>query len=325
MDRRGGHACLQMGRDAGARADVWGVPPLDLCRPTCYSLVMVGPDDDENEDDESAGKPLIEDIGLARNNAADPQAVVDRMVPSDVREKYDVVSYRNAAVILSETRQNEFSEILDALRAFAITTRMIRVAGGNESEIPKVFSQKLRPLGWHETIISADLAVTLSWREEIGKTKGGKSKMGPKSRVIKRERYLDGHKIDFVKDKVAFDLEWNSKDQTFDRDLYAMNAFFLAGAIDAGILVTRSKSMDDVFRSVGPALTKSGQIERRKDGSEKPTIVKYGASTTWMGKLLYRLNAGRNGGCPILAIGITPKAVSDWRRPKKQPTRLPRE
>lgn len=32
--------------------------------------------------------------------------------------------------------------------------------------------------------------------------------------------YIDGHNIDFVKGKVAFDLEWNSKDQTFDRDLW---------------------------------------------------------------------------------------------------------
>jgi hypothetical protein len=269
-------------------------------------------DDDDDDDGDEGSDALPEDIALAPSEAADPASVVDRKVPADVRSKYEIVSYRNAAVILAETRPTEFDEILDALRAFTITTKMIRVAGGNESEMPKAFSQKLRPLGWHETIISADLSVTLSWREEIRKTKAGKSVTAPKTRVIKREKYLDGHKIDYVKDKVAFDLEWNSKDQTFDRDLYAMNAFFLAGAIDAGILVTRSKRMDDVFRSVGPALTKTGAIEKLKDGRDKPTIVKYGASTTWMGKLLYRLNAGRNGGCPILAVGITPAVMSDW-------------
>lgn len=273
--------------------------------------------DQENDDDPTEGGSFGDDIALTPNEAADPQSIVDRKVPSDIRTKYDVVSYRNAAVILAETRPTEFNEILDALRTFAITTEMIRKAGGNESEIPKVFSKKLRPLGWHETIIAADLAVTLSWREEVGKTKRGKSIMEPRTRAIKREKYLDGHKIDYVKDKVAFDLEWNSKDQTFDRDLYAMNAFFLAGAIDAGVLITRSKSMDEVFRTIGPALTKTGAVEKLKDGSDRPTMTKYGASTTWMGKLLYRLNAGRNGGCPILAIGITPHAVSDWRPPKK--------
>jgi hypothetical protein len=278
---------------------------------------MADIDDQEEEDDPTEGESLGDDVALAPNEAADPPAIVNRKIPSDIRQKYEVASYRNAAVILTETRQDEFNEILDALRAFTITTEMIRKAGGNESDIPKVFSQKLRPLGWHETVIAADLTVTLSWREEVGRTKRGKAVLGPKTRVIKRDKYLDGHKIDYVKDKVAFDLEWNSKDQTFDRDLYAMNAFFLAGAIDAGILITRSKSMDDVFRAAGPALTKTGIVEKQKDGSDKPTMAKYGASTTWMGKLLYRLNAGRNGGCPILAIGITPAAVTDWPPPKK--------
>lgn len=81
--------------------------------------------------------------------------------------------------------------------------------------------------------------------------------MESRLRTIQREKYLDGHKIDYVKGKVAFDLEWNSKDQTFDRDLYAMNAFFLCGAIDVGVLVTRSLAMNDVFRTIGPALSKT--------------------------------------------------------------------
>jgi hypothetical protein len=179
--------------------------------------------------------------------------------------------------------------------------------------MPRVFSALLHPLGWHETVISADLHVTLSWRSQIGVRNNNKPIWAPFKRTIKREKYLDGHKIDYVSGKVAFDLEWNSKDQTFDRDLYAMNAFFLAGAIDVGVLVTRSASLNEVFKSVGPALTKTGEIEKTKKGTPRSTMSKYGASTTWMGKLIYRLNAGRNGGCPVLAIGITPAAVRDWK------------
>ncbi|WP_244888944.1 BglII/BstYI family type II restriction endonuclease [Jannaschia rubra] len=37
----------------------------------------------------------------------------------------------------------------------------------------------------------------------------------------------------------------------------------------------------------------------------------FGASTTWIGKLLYRLDAGPNGGCPVLEIGITSECVAD--------------
>lgn len=278
---------------------------------------MAGGEEIDEGDIEREGEASLDDVSSTPDDVADPQSVTDRKIPKDIRTKYEVISYRNAAVVLAETRQSELNELLDALRAFTITTAMIRTAGGNESDIPKQLSTKLRPLGWYETIISADLRVTLSWREQVGKTKAGRPRTEPCSKVITRAKYLDGHKIDYVKGKVAFDLEWNSKDQTFDCDLYAMNAFFLAGAIDVGILLTRSQSMNEVFRTVGPALKKNGDVEKRKDGSDKPTLVKYGASTTWMGKLLYRLNAGRNGGCPILAIGITPAVVSDWSPPRK--------
>lgn len=269
-------------------------------------------------DDDNGDSSNQDDVSLAPNDAADPKAIVDAKVPKDIRDKYEVFSYRNAAVILSETRKPEFDEILNALRSFSITTQTIRKAGGNETDIPKLFSAALQPLGWRETRIHADLVVTLTWREEVGKSKNGKTKTEVRTRTLQRDKYLDGHKIDYVKEKVAFDLEWNSKDQTFDRDLYAFNAFFLSGAIDAGILLTRSASLDDVFRSVGPALKKDGKtIETLSDGTPRSTMSKYGASTTWMGKLLYRLNAGRNGGCPVLVFGITPKCVSDWKPPPK--------
>ena len=97
-----------------------------------------------------------------------------------------------------------------------------------------------------------------------------------------------------MRGKVALDFEWNSKDQTFDRDLYAFRAFFESGAIEAAMLVTRGVSLNELFRSMGSDIS-----------------AKYGASTTWLGKLRYRLEAGRGGGCPILVFGITSKQVRD--------------
>jgi hypothetical protein len=236
-----------------------------------------------------------DDVATYPTNA-DPKEIVERKVPADILAKYEVYSYKNAAVILSEVRQTEYAEICAGLRAFTVDTATLRKAGGNESDIPKEFNKTLRPLGWHETIIRADLHVSLHWKEPVGVTPKGKMKFGKRDRKILRERYLDGHKIDYVKGTVAFDLEWNSKDQTFDRDLYAFNAFFMSGAIDVAVLVTRSAALNDIFRHEG-------------------IMAKYGASTTWMGKLLYRMNAGRNGGCPVLVVGITPACVSDWAAP----------
>jgi len=129
--------------------------------------------------------------------------------------------------------------------------------------------------------------------------------MRPDSTSHMINNFIDGHKIDYVKGRTAFDLEWNSKDQTFDRDLYALRAFHECGLISTGIMVTRSEKLNPVFDAV-PQLDKTGQ----KVG--KNVRAKYGASTTWMGKLLYRLNAGRHGGCPVLVFGITPKLIEDW-------------
>lgn len=232
-----------------------------------------------------------DDTAGAPNEVGDPAEFVARHIPADVLARYEVYSYRNAALILAEAHPAEFGELMEALRGFRLTRVIIAKPGGSESEVPKAFSTLLRPHGWHETTIQADLLVKLLWRES-GVNARGKAVTTAMSSELTKARFLDGHKVDYVKGRVAFDLEWNSKDQTFDRDLYAMSAFSQCGVIDVGVLLTRSADLNSVFR-------------------EMKLMTKYGASTTWMGKLLYRLNAGRNGSCPVLAIGIRPECIED--------------
>lgn len=266
---------------------------------------------DDPEEDVGSFTTEVEDIASAPAETGDPAELVRLKIPPDLLDRYEVFSYRSAAVILTETLRSEFDEILDALRRFSITSDLIRRAGGNESDIPKLLSATLRPKGWNETIVQGDLVVRQIWREQIG-ARSGKPVFAKRVSERTRERYLDGHKIDYVKGRLAFDLEWNSKDQTFDRDLYAFSAFSQCGIIDAAVLVTRSAELNPVFRALGPALKRNGMPDLKADGTPRMTYEKYGASTTWMGKLLYRLNAGRNGGCPVLAIGIRPGCISDW-------------
>lgn len=232
------------------------------------------------------------DVSLGK--ASDPDDVSLACFPAEIAQKFEIHSYRNAAGILKNSFAEQFADLVRALRDFSISRDMIRRPGGSKSEIAS-YVDTLFDGQWQEARISADLHVSVLHAKK-------------KNRVISsyvREGYLDGHRIDFVKGRVALDLEWNSKDQTYDRDLYAFSAFYEAGAIDLGIIITRGASLDNAFfRGLGKVLT--------KDGSEGKDDVyrKYGASTTWMGKLLYRLDAGRNGGCPVLAIGITPHCVS---------------
>jgi len=209
---------------------------------------------------------------------------LSRFLPADILDAYEVHNFKHAAEVLSTGCEQEFEELIKALREFRITTGDILKAGGNESDIPRKAAALLHPHGWHETRISGDLLVRIA-SHMVG---------GVSSSEKRIENYLDGHKIDFLKNGVAFDLEWNSKDQTFDRDLYAFRAFHEAGVISAAVLLTRSEELNDVFKKLG-------------------VMKKYGASTTWMGKLLYRIRAGRNGGCPVLVFGITKKLIEDWK------------
>jgi hypothetical protein len=244
------------------------------------------------------------------NDRADPASLVTSVIPPDLLEKYTFASYGRAISVLAHGFPEEFDEVIAALREFSITTDMIRKPGGNESEIPKAIAAILRPMDWFETTIRGSLLITRGWKVLDGYTKGGKPKFTKKSETFERPNYFDGHKIDFVKGRVAFDFEWNSKDQTFDRDLYAFDAFTRAGAIDVAVIVTRDSSLTPIFHELGTALKKDGSPTTSK------LAPKYGASTTWWGKLIYRLNAGRNGGCPVLAVGITPACISDleaWR------------
>jgi hypothetical protein len=174
----------------------------------------------------------------------------------------------------------------------------IKKAGGNESPIPKKFDDVLYPYGWREIRISGDLIVKKYPRQAAQRR--GRFADEPYE-IESIEGYIDGHNIDFLKNKVAFDLEWNSKDQTFDRDLLAMRTYFDCGLIDVGVIVTRAEELNEIFR-------------QEKDDSGLPLMKKYGASTTWLGKLIYRLDSRRNGGCPILAIGIGKECVEGYGR-----------
>lgn len=208
-------------------------------------------------------------------------------IDEDLFSRFEFHNYGHALEILHDAFPVEWAEIQDCLRKLTLSVSDIKKAGGNESPIPKKFDEVLYPYGWREIRISGDLIVK-KYPRQVAQRRGRFSDVPYETQTI--AGYIDGHNIDFLKNRVAFDLEWNSKDQTFDRDLLAMRTYFDCGLIDVGVIVTRSESLNEIFK--------------RED-----LMPKYGASTTWMGKLTYRLDSRRNGGCPILAIGIGKECV----------------
>ncbi len=258
---------------------------------------------------------------------ADSPGDLSPFIPAGLLTRYEVHSYRNAAQILATSAKAEHADLMLALTDFSLTTADIRKPGGNESDMPKRLASSLRPLGWQENRIRGDLHIT----RLVGKPPrkgdveeddesqfevadvGQLQRQGlPVDRIVRRN-FLDGHKVDFIKGRVAFDVEWNSKDQTFDRDLYAFRAFYECDLIDVAVLLTRSGDLNEVFARLGPEIGTDGKPKLKKDGKPKLLKEKYGASTTWMGKLAYRLEAGRQGGCPVLVFCITRRVITDWK------------
>ena len=198
-------------------------------------------------------------------------------IPRNIQELYEIHDFKHAAAILVHEFPNEARELFTALGEFKFSEQEVKEPGGNQSAIPRKFSELLRDKGWVEDSLTASMVVD--------------------ERTISH----DTHKVDYLKGRVAFDLEWNSKDQTFDRDLYAFRTFFEYDKISIGILVTRSNELDPWISSLGQYTDKNGRLRHYK--------AKFGASTTHMRQLLRRLESGRNGGCPVLVFGITTKLL----------------
>ncbi len=197
-------------------------------------------------------------------------------------KRYEWHNFNHAIEILDTAYPALWCELQSALESFTLDPNDLEAGGGSESAIPKKFSAYLRPNDWKEMRITGDLLVKLHQCNP------------PEVRELPPiQKFIDSHNIDYVKDRVAVDLEWNSKDQTFDRDLYAFRMFYECGIISCGVIITRSEEMNTVFRQMG-------------------IMKKYGASTTWIGKLLPRIQSGRHGGCPLLIIGITPRVMEGW-------------
>lgn len=96
------------------------------------------------------------------------------------------------------------------------------------------------------------------------------------------------HNVDCFKNGIALEIEWSNKDPFYDRDLNNFRLLFDLRVAAVGIIITKSDELRNIFTDLG-------------------VWSKYGTTTTWMKKLLPRIEGGGGGGCPIIVFGITRK------------------
>jgi hypothetical protein len=116
-------------------------------------------------------------------------------------------------------------------------------------------------------------------------------------------RNVKTHSIDLCKDRVACEVQWNSKDGVFSRDLTTFRLLHEWNIISVGIVITRSDELQNIFAQLGWVKDKRDRWQR--------VASKYGQSTTHWSKLMNRIRGGDSGMCPVLMIGIKKECYVD--------------
>jgi hypothetical protein len=208
------------------------------------------------------------------------------LFPRNIQDKYEILEYRNGISILKHAYPHEWYDLIDLLSAFVLSRSDIITPGGSKSGIADKLDGFLYRRGWYETYFDVDICL-----QEFSVING----VSPRSGMMKKEPVIvdvPTHKIDCFKNKVAIEVEWNNKDPFFDRDLNNFRLLFDLDAIAVGVIITRSTELQSIFNDLGRGTS-------------------YGASTTHMGKLKSRLLGKGSGGCPVIAIGITPHVYDE--------------
>lgn len=208
------------------------------------------------------------------------------VIPPETRARYDFRETRNAAAVIASTNASAFAQIVEVLAAFQLTTTDIVDPGKNKSQVAIRLDRAFREKGWREAAYDTHVRSVLRIRPYAA--------AGEKTAIERETQSMSlGYLVDNVRDRVALDVEWHAKDGNLDRDVGAYRAFYDAGIIDGGVILTRS------FESIRTLSIQLG----RPDGFATTT-------TTTIEKLTDRLSRGDGGGCPILAIAITDRCYA---------------
>jgi len=185
---------------------------------------------------------------------------------------YTVRNVNYGVELLKSAFPDHFDSVCRALDAWDLTWAGVEAPGGRLSVPSARFVDVFNAEEWHETEFG--LETRLQGVPTIART----------------------HKVDLFKPGrdpaqpypgVGIELEWNNKDEFFDRDLINFDALHTARGLAVGIVVTRGATLQ-------AELTSRGRAWRQR----------FGTRTTHWEKLTPRLDLGRGGSTPIVAVGV---------------------
>lgn len=186
------------------------------------------------------------------------------LLPGKIRRNYKVEERHHACAILKTDFPNEWKDLLDVLLQLRLPKSEILTPGGGKSPISRGINGFFAKRGWKER------------KFEIKVLVDGEKTLSPT------------HHVDYFKNRVAIETEWNNKDPFYDRDLTTFRLLFDLNVLSVGVIITRATELQRIFDKLGKGHS-------------------YGPSTTHMSKLIPKIANRASGGCPVLALGITEK------------------
>lgn len=184
---------------------------------------------------------------------------VDRFVPKDLLDLYEVHEWRNGLAVLTAACPQEWTDIVAALSEFRMYATEIIKRGRNRSAIAIRIDSLLALRGWKTHSFDTKIVVD------------------------KNERRSPTHKVDMFKGGVAFETEWNNKDPFYDRDLNNFRLLFDLRVIQAGIIVTRTDELQQLVvelgrdpQSYGASTTHLSKLLPRLEGGGGCPVVAFG-------------------------------------------------
>ena len=185
-------------------------------------------------------------------------------LPAAIRSRYTVAERHHACAILKHDFPAEWNDLMSCLAHLRLLKSEILAKGGRKSPIAVGINGFFAKRGWDER--SFKIKVLVDGTETLSPT----------------------HHVDYFKNRIAIETEWNNKDPFYDRDLTTFRLLFELNVLSVGVIITRADELQQVFDHLGK-------------GSS------YGQSTTHMSKLTPKMANRASGGCPIIAFGMTKK------------------
>lgn len=209
------------------------------------------------------------------------------VLPGDVRSRWRFAEVGSAAALLAAVCPQEWADIVDVLRSYALDPPTWMKKGGNRGEVAKQLDAMFHARGWRE--LRLDLVT-------YGLLRDKDDRLYRRLHRVVQEGYL----VDNVKGAVALDIEWNAKDGNLDRDFGAYRAWHAAGALTAAVLITQDKaSLKPLAERLWAEYQKTLPTDQRTD---KLPIDIYTSTTTNFEKALMRIRRGSLGACPLLLV-----------------------